>query len=98
MGSSFGKTFRVAWPDNLQSVFSSVAVFNFDVISLPGPACIVARSRPALVADPLPLVAEKPSGSQGWSSHTPARGATSRTPRHYALLIRTFSRHPLTCA
>ena len=49
VGSSFGKTFRVEWPDNLQSVFSSVAVFNFDIISLPGPACIVAGLRPVLV-------------------------------------------------
>ncbi|KAJ1485317.1 hypothetical protein T484DRAFT_2444374 [Baffinella frigidus] len=43
IGASFGKTFRVEWPDTLQSVFRTVAVFNFDVIALPGPACIVAR-------------------------------------------------------
>lgn len=50
VASSFGKTFRVEWPDSLQSVFSSVAVFNLDFLSLPGPACIVARSRLVLVA------------------------------------------------
>ena len=44
VGSSFGKTFRIEWPDTLQNMFRSVAVFNLDVISLPGPACIVARS------------------------------------------------------
>jgi hypothetical protein len=75
-----------------------VAIFNFDVISLPGPACIVARSRPALVADPLPLVAEKPSGSQGVMGVPYPCARCQVMPRHYALLIRTFSRHPHTCA
>ena len=60
VASSFGKTFRIEWPDSLQSVFSFVAFFNFDIISLPGPACIVARSTPALLADTLPLVTQNP--------------------------------------
>ena len=47
VGASFGKTFSVDWPDNLKMVFRSVALLNFDIISLPGPACILARSRPA---------------------------------------------------
>ena len=76
MGSSFGKTFRVEWPDTLKTLFSSVAVLNFDIIALPGPACIVARSRPALVANPVTLIAEAalpglPTPCQGMQQQLP---------------------------